>query len=294
MKSVMTYKYLATLLAFSALVGLARADVPDVVYLWTGAAPGSEGRTGEEITRLSDTGEHIVTNVHRPSLTVYLPAPEPQPALAVLVIPGGGHKEIWMDHEGYNVARWLSAYGIAAFILKYRLPEQAGSPYTIADEVTDGKRAIRVMKNNAARWHIDPARIGVLGFSAGGELAARLALPADTGEPAAQDAIDRFNARVAFQALIYPAHPEIIQPTKDAPTAFLCWGFADMPMISDGMGEVYSRFRAAHIPVEMHVYADAGHGFGLRSNDKSPAGKWIDRFYEWLGSRGLLKPSSEH
>jgi acetyl esterase/lipase len=96
--------------------------------------------------------------------------------------------------------------------------------------------------------------------------------------------------RLAFQALIYPANPAIIQPTKDAPPAFLCWGDRDtVPTIADGMGSVYSRFRSAGVPVEMHVYSKAGHGFGLRANDTSPAGKWIERFYEWLGSRGLLE-----
>lgn len=277
-----------TLLLFASVFALSYADSPEVLYLWKAAAPGSEGRTGDEIERLTNTGEHIITNVHRPSVIVYLPAPSPQPAPAVLIIPGGGHRELWMDHEGHNVARWLSSRGIAAVILKYRLPGQEGSPYKIADEVTDGKRAIRVIKSNANRWHIDPARIGVLGFSAGGELAARLALPDDTGEPAAQDTIDRLSARIAFQALIYPAHPEIIQPTKDSPTAFLCWGYNDMPMIADGMGSVYSRFRAVHVPVEMHVYSEAGHGFGLRANDTAPSSKWIDRFYEWLVSRRLL------
>jgi len=91
---------------------------------------------------------------------------------------------------------------------------------------------------------------------------------------------------------VYPAHPEVIQPTGSSPTAFLCWGYGDFPMIADGMGSVYSRFRAAGVPVEMHVYSDAGHGFGVRANDSSPAGRWIERFYEWLGSRGLLQPVS--
>jgi len=285
----MTRYLVRLLLALITAVAAAGAADPEVAFLWDGAAPGSEGQTGDEVVRLSDTGEHVVSNVHRPSLTAYLPERTTEPAPAVLIIPGGGHREIWSDHEGHNVAGWLSARGVAAFMLKYRLPGQKESPYKLEHEVADGKRAVRVLRHNAERWHIDPARIGVIGFSAGGELAARVALADDDGNPAAADPIDRVSARVAFQALLYPAHPEIIQPTKDAPPAFLCWGFADFPMIADGMGTVYPRFRDVRVPVEMHVYSDAGHGFGLRPNDTSPAGKWIDRFYEWLGSRGQLK-----
>ncbi|HEU5077720.1 MAG TPA: alpha/beta hydrolase [Opitutaceae bacterium] len=277
-------------LLLTTAVAVTCAADPEVVFLWDGVAPGSEGQKGDEVVRLSDAGEHIVTNVHRPSLTAYLPSKASEPALAVLIIPGGGHREIWTDHEGHNVARWLSARGVAAFMLKYRLPEQPGSPYKMENEVADGLRAVRVLRHNAKRWRIDPSRIGVIGFSAGGELAARVALANDEGDSAATDPIDRLSARVAFQALMYPAHPEIIQPTKNSPPAFLCWGFKDdIPMIADGMGSVYSRFRAARVPVEMHVYSDAGHGFGLRANNKSPSGKWIDRFYEWLDERGLLK-----
>jgi endo-1,4-beta-xylanase len=278
------------LLIASSTVARGGESRPEVKFLWTGVAPGSEGHDGEEIVRLTDNGEHIVTNVHRPSLTVYSAQGATGPALTVLIIPGGGHREIWTDHEGHNVARWLSARGITAVMLKYRLAQQEKSPYTIETEVADAKRAVRVLRYNSDRWHIDPARIGVIGFSAGGELAARLAVATDDGDPAAADPIDRESTHLAFQALMYPSHPEIIQPTKDAPPAFLCWGFADIPMIADGMGGVYARFRTVGVPVEMHVYADAHHGFGLRANDPSPAGKWIDRFYEWLDERGLVKP----
>lgn len=286
-----TSAYCLALLIASAVP--TRATDPDVVFLWDGAAPGSEGQTGEEIVRLSETGERVVTNVHRPSLTVYPAKDATGPALTVLIIPGGGHREIWTDHEGHNVARWLSARGITAAMLKYRLPRQEGSRYTVEEhEVADAKRAIRVLRHHAARWQVDPSRIGVIGFSAGGELAARVALAVDAGDPVAADPIERHGAQLAFQALMYPAHPEVIQPTTGSPTAFLCWGFEDIPMIADGMASVYSRFRDAGVPVEMHVYSDAGHGFGVRANDTSPAGKWIERFHEWLGSRGLLQPTS--
>jgi acetyl esterase/lipase len=280
-------------LLFICSFTIARSADPEVVFLWEGVAPGSEGHTGEEILRLSDSGERIVSNVHRPSLTVYLPAPATELAPAVLIIPGGGHREIWTDHEGHNVARWLSARGIAAFILKYRLARQEGSPYSVEHSVADGKRAVRVLRHHAARWRVDPERLGVIGFSAGGQLAARVALAVDGGEAQAADLVERHGTRLAFQALMYPAFPDVIQPTKESPPAFLCWGYEDYAMIADGMGRVYPRFRDAGVPVEMHVYSNAGHGFGLRANDTSPAGKWIERFHEWLGSRGLIGASVE-
>jgi endo-1,4-beta-xylanase len=278
-------RFMTLLSVFAAIVCGAE---PEVVFLWDGVAPGSEGQKGEEVVRITETGEHVISNVHRPSLTVYLPKEGVTLAPAVLVIPGGGHREIWSDHEGHNVARWLSERGVAAFILKYRLPAQAGSPYRTEHEVADGQRAVRMLRHHAERWRIDPSRIGVIGFSAGGELAARVVLAPEKGDASASDPVERLSAGVAFQALMYPARPEIIRPVKETPPAFLCWGFGDYPMIADGMGSVYSRFRDAKVPVEMHVYSDAGHGFGLRAKDKSAAGKWIERFYEWLGSRGVL------
>ncbi len=275
--------------AISLTPVFAAAPAHPVVPVWPGVPPGSNGKTGDEAVRLTDEGEHIISNVHRPSLTVYLPDGPATSTAAVLVIPGGGHRELWMDHEGYNVAAWLSAHGIAAFILKYRLARHEGSTYSIAgDEVADATRAMRLIRSRAAEWKVDPQRLGILGFSAGGELAARTSQTADAGEPNASDVVARESAKPAFQALLYPGNPEIIQPTRDSPPTFLCWGFQDGPGIADGLSNAYARFRAVGVPLEMHEYSEAGHGFGLRAGDHSPAGKWIERFHEWLCSRGVL------
>ena len=302
----MTRLFPCLLLLITVFAATVHSAEPEVVPLWDGVPPGSEGQTGEEIVRLSDGGERIVSNVHRPSLTVY-PAQGGTAttalAPAVLIVPGGGHRERHAQqtrggrgpHRAEPVDRLLGqplAERHPAQRVEdpreLRLPRQEGSPYTIEHEVADGKRAIRVLRQRAAEWRIDPARIGMISFSAGGELTARVAVAADDGDPDAADPVERQGTRLAFQALMYPAHPEVIQPAAGAPTAFLCWGFTDFPMIADGMGGVYARFRAARVPVEMHVYFNAGHGFGIRANDTSPAGKWIDRFYEWFGSLGLL------
>jgi acetyl esterase/lipase len=127
---------------------------------------------------------------------------------SVIVIPGGGHKELWMDHEGYRVGELLADHGIAAFVLKYRLARAAGSPYSVeGDALADVQRAIRLVKSESRRWHLDPQRVGVLGFSAGGELAALVAARFDGGAPRSDDAVARQSSRPSFQALLYPAIP---------------------------------------------------------------------------------------
>ena len=150
-----------------------QAADPQTILLWPNGAPGSEGRSAEkETVRISEHGDHVVSNVHAPSLTWYKPRPEQASGAAIVVMPGGGHTELWMDHEGYRVAEYLAAHGIAAFILKYRLAHQSGSSYSVqGDELTDARRAVRLVRSQAEQWQVNPKRIGVLGFSAGGELA---------------------------------------------------------------------------------------------------------------------------
>src|SRR5215470_7588057 len=194
------------------------------IFLWPNGAPGSEGKTGNEKIRMYK-GEQIISNIHRPSVTVYLPAKEKATGAAVVVIPGGGHREIWITHEGFNVGKWLSEKGIAAFILKYRLAKDTNSTYTIdKDELADVQRAIRFVRNHAKEWNVDTARIGVMGFSAGGELAALAAMRFDYGNSNTADPIDRESSRPAFQALIYPGNPGRFEVAVNAPPVFLAAG----------------------------------------------------------------------
>lgn len=283
----------ALLVSFGRVYGESDAPGAPVVPLWTESVPGSEGKSGEEHIRIADTGDHVISSVHRPSLTVYLPDPARATGAAVLVIPGGGHREIWIDHEGHNVARWLAERGIAAFILKYRLARETGSTYTIEGHaLVDTQRALRTIRHRAKEWKLDPARVGVMGFSAGGELAALASLRFDAGITGASDEVDREGSKPAFQALIYPGHSSIIVPTAESPPAFLACGYQDRPDISEGLANVYLLFKKAGVPAELHIYSGAGHGFGLRPNDHSPASLWPQRFYEWLEGRGLLKKST--
>lgn len=278
----------ASTLLLSAAIAVAAE--PEVVYLWPNGAPGSEGKTGTESTRIAQpNGDRVVSGMHKPSITVYRPSGTGKTLAAVVIAPGGGHRELWTDHEGHNIAKWLSERGVTAFVLKYRLAREKDSTYTIeGSSLDDTQRAIRVIKSRAQEWGLHPDRIGVMGFSAGGELAALAALRHDTTKSAASDEADRLSARPAFQALIYPAIPSGMQLSKDMPPAFLACGENDRTNISQGLPELYLAMKKAGMSAELHVYAKVGHGFGLRAQTKSPSQLWIERFHEWMGAQGFL------
>jgi endo-1,4-beta-xylanase len=225
-------RYVVLLLTVLAFIARPLFGQQPVVTLWPHGAPGSEGKTAQEKVRITPQGEHIVSSVHRPSITVYLPAAGKATGVGVLVIPGGGHSEIWIDHEGYSVAAWLSEHGVAAFVLKYRLAREAGSTYTVdGTELQDAQRAMRLIRSRASEWSVDPQRLGVIGFSAGGELAALVGTRYEAGLPGSADPIDRESSRPAFQGLIYPSIPQRMNLSKDMPPAFLACGANDRPVL---------------------------------------------------------------
>ena len=279
----------ATLLCVFALVAVA-ADQNVVVLLWPNGAPGSEGKTAPEKVRITPYGEHVITSVHQPSITVYLPSKEIATGAAVVIAPGGGHAELWVDHEGYAVAKWLSEHGVAGFVLKYRLAREAGSTYTIeGNSLPDMQRAIRLVRSRAAEWGVDPQRVGVMGFSAGGDIAARAATQFDAGDSAAADPVDRLSSKPAFQALIYPGLPPDLPVSRDEPPAFLLCGADDRAGISEGLPALFIQLKHAAVPAELHVYAGVGHGFGIRSANTGAIAAWPDQFLEWLSTIGFLK-----
>jgi acetyl esterase/lipase len=261
------------------------------LVLWPGGAPGSESRAGEaETVRLNERGEHIVSNIHAPSITAYLPGRQGATRTAVIVVPGGGHRELWLDHEGYAVAGFLADHGIAAFVLKYRLAREPGSSFTVQGHaLADLQRAIRLVRSRSAQWQLDPQRIGVMGFSAGGELAALSATRYDNGAPHSSDPIERVSSRPGFQALLYPSIPQDMMLTADTPPAFLLCGAADDPKISQGLAELYLALRRAGARAELHIYDGVAHGFGLRAANVGPVAGWPQRFVEWLEQQGLGK-----
>ncbi len=253
------------------------------ILLWPNGAPGSEGKSGAEKVRIAETGDHVISNIHYPSITPYLPDKNKTSGVAVIIAPGGGHRELWIDHEGYNVADFLKEKGIAAFVLKYRLARDSNSTYTIdKDELADMKRAIRLVKSRAKEWGIDTAKVGVMGFSAGGEVAALSAMRFDEGNATATDKIEQFNSRPAFQGLIYPGGSSGFEVVKNAPPLFILGGYGDRADIAEGIAQVYLKYKKAGIPAELHIYSNAGHGFGLRKNNKGPVSMWQQRFVEWI------------
>jgi acetyl esterase/lipase len=279
---------LATRAPAADTYGPLTVEVP-VIHLWENGAPGSES--------LRDVPEVAVkwgvARINNPSVAVFLPAPGKATGAAVLIIPGGGHRFLNIGSEGYALGRWLAEKGVAGFVLKYRLAKDQTvehSPYRIdVEEVQDARRALRLVRSRAAEWGIDPARVGVLGFSAGGRLAARLAMTFDSGDPAAVDPVDHAGSRPAFQCLVYPGEPEEIMPVKDSPPAFLVAGFQDD--LADGLIASSLRFKKAAVPVELHVYTGVGHAFNFRRDDSRPVGSWGERFYEWLAYSGFLAPA---
>lgn len=262
------------------------------IILWPNGAPGSEGKAYPEITTTNANGELSVRSIHQPSLTPYLPTRSEKPGTAMLVIPGGGHRVLAISHEGYNVGEWLSDRGIAAFVLKHRLARETNSTYRIEVEAfADAERAMRFIRSRASEWNVDPKRIGAMGFSAGGELVNMLC--SRSTDAKGKDALDAFSARPNFQALVYPGRSGDIQPTKDSPPAFLACSYTDRKDISEGLAEVYLRFKRAGVPAELHIYSSGGHGFGLRSTNHRPVGAWANRFAEWMADSGFTANSLE-
>lgn len=290
-------KHVRWLLAFLLLgiLGTAapvapRAAVPAEIPLWPRGAPGPQSDARPEAVRLTDQVERIVTHVQQPSITPFLPAATNNTGVAVLILPGGGHSELWLSHEGYNPAEWFAAQGIAAFVVKYRLAREAHSPYTVdRDELGDVQRALRLVKSRAAAWHLDTAKVGVLGFSAGGELAGLAAMRYAPTNPHAPDPVDRPSDKPAFQALLYPGNIGRLTVTRRSPPVFIAGGYHDRPDIAEGMAQLYLKYQQARVPAELHIYAGAGHGFGLRPTNEGAVADWPRQVMLWLQETGFVK-----
>jgi endo-1,4-beta-xylanase len=264
------------------------AASPEKLLLWPAGAPGAVANGGEEAVRVTDQGDHVVSNVHKPSLTVYLPKSKGIRA-AVIVAPGGGYRELWSTLEGHNVAKALNEQGIAAFVLLYRLPGQEGSTYKREIEpLADIQRAIRTVRSRAAEWSIDPTRVGILGFSAGGNLVMQAATKFDAGDAAAADPIDRLSSRPDFVAPIYTGNNDFKIDSNTPPMWILCGG-DDRPQVVQGMTQIYLALRAAQVPAELHLYDGVGHGFGLRAINKGPITNWLNQFVDWLRVRKIIE-----
>jgi acetyl esterase/lipase len=256
---------------------IVRSAEPLEIPLWPGAAPGSEGiTTPEKWENRGANGvvDRAVREIHRPTITVFLPDRAKATGTAALIAPGGGYEHLAIDKEGNDVARWLSAQGIAGIVLKYRLPKTPDADYTTGTALADVAQALKIIRAQAGEWGLDRAKVGMLGFSAGGNLTALAGtkLPADV--------------RPAFLGLMYPAIPPALAPIPaDTPRAFI--GQADNdPLGTDNSIRFYQWLHADKIPAELHLFSSGGHGFGLGAPGTPPA-SWPRLFVAWLRANGF-------
>ena len=194
-----------------------------------------------------------------------------------------------LGHEGYELGQWFADHGIAAFVLKNRLAKDVGSTYTVdGHAMADTRRALRTIRSIANQSNIDSSKIGVLGFSAGGELAALAAMDSDSGQSDSVDPIERLSSRPDFQVLIYPGSSNRLSVKKGMPPVFIALGAKDRDDISKGMAQLYLKYKDADVPAELHVYSNAGHGFGYRPGSHGAASDWPLRLREWMVDSEIL------
>ena len=260
----------------------AGAAPPAKELLWPKGAPGAMVNGGEEVVTIKGQGDHVVTNVHQPSITAYLPKDD-RFRLSVIVVPGGGHRELWTDHEGHNVARFLSERGIAAYVLQYRLARAPNSTYTIeGDALNDLKRAIRTVRARGYAKSHTPGAVGVMGFSAGGQLAVLAATRSDPGDLRSADYVEGMSSRPDFAALVYPGTWVDLKIDATTPPMWLLCGSDDRPEVIAGITNIYLKLRESKVPAELHLYDGVPHGFGLRATLSGPVANWPQQFVDWL------------
>ena len=288
---------------FFFFAGTAFAAAP--ISIWPNGAPGETGAIGPEhdTTKPTDNlvaGKSLIRlgNVSAPTLTLYRAPKEKDTGAAVIVFPGGGYNILALDLEGSEVCGWLNSIGVNCALLKYRVPARPGGP-RYAAPLQDAQRAIGLVRYHAREWQIDPQRIGVLGFSAGGHLAAAASTNFDKRTYDAVDEADKVSCRPDFAVLIYPAYltakddlktlaPEL--PVRaDTPPAFLAQTEDDPVHVECSM-VYFKALKDAKVPAEMHIFSTGGHGYGLRPSSAKIT-TWPQLAAQWMESRGLLKGS---
>ncbi|MBI5385187.1 MAG: alpha/beta hydrolase [Verrucomicrobia bacterium] len=295
------FAFISLILAVLATSTLA-ATSPGPILLWPQGAPGEKGDLGEEkdLTKPTDgqvAGKSVIRlgNVAKPALTVY-PAPKGKATgAAVVVCPGGGYHILAMDLEGTEVVEWLNSVGVTAVLLKYRVPARQGRERYDAP-LQDAQRAVSLMRHRAKEWGVDPARIGIMGFSAGAHLSAVCSTAYEQRRYEAVDAADQASCRPDFTMLIYPAYLTVktendriaseLTITSNTPPTFLAQTQDDTVRVESSVF-YYLALRNAKVPVEMHLYPTGGHGYGLRRSQHYVT-TWPQRAEEWMKALGLL------
>jgi len=278
-----------------------------VLPLWDGDPPNY--RESGEVT-VWDTADIVrVRNVQKPDLAVFLPSKKNATGEAVVVCPGGGYHILAYDWEGSDIARWLNSKGIAAFVLKYRLPHSKSNIIPHKSPLMDAQRALRTVRYHAEDWNVDTGKIGIMGFSAGGHLASTLSTHFDPGDPDSPDPVDRMSCRPDFSVLVYPVisftgdfiHPgsrrallgeepdqdlveyysNELQVTGETPPAILIHSGDDKSVPVENTLVYYKALRANQVPAEVHIYPYGGHGYSLAIG-KGHLSTWPDRVVEWI------------
>lgn len=289
------------------------ADKPLVVEVWLGSVPDENGNIGTEKVRMSPKLDRkqvevteptrLVTNVTKPTITIYRPPREKDTGTAVLICPGGGYWDLYWQLEGEEVAAWLNSVGVTGIILKYRVPrrpdEAKGEP--ARRPLQDAQRAVRLVRSKADEWGIEPRQIGMVGFSAGGHLAIATATSFDRRSYEPIDEVDTISCRPDFAIGVYSGYlkakdKDEIAPGLRIPTAtppiFLAHGGDDIISPPEHSVLMYLALKKAGIPAELHIYATAAHDFGVRPIDH-PCATWTQACVTWLGHQGFLKLSTQ-
>jgi acetyl esterase/lipase len=290
---------LFAVLVLTILAGSSRAaKPPEPISLWPKGAPGEKGDIGEEKHLPLKAGDTTIriTDVTRPTITVFRPPAEKDTGAAVLICPGGGYGILAFNKEGTEVADWLKSIGITGIVMKYRVPVRKGQE-RYAAPLQDAQRALGLIRHRAKEWGIKADRIGVLGFSAGGHLAATLSTNYEKRTYEAIDAADQESCRPDFTLLIYPAYlvagkdantlaPEL-KVMKETPRTFLVQTQDDGVKVECSLF-YYLALRNAKVPAELHVYPTGGHGYGLRPSAHAVS-TWPQRAETWMRSLGVLQ-----
>jgi len=279
--------------------GTAFAAEPLVLDVWPGNAPGEKGDGAPESFAEQKPNQRVVKrlqNVSKPTITVYRPAKDKDTGAAVLIAPGGGYSILAWDLEGTEVAEYLNSIGVTGIVLKYRVPRRASDPKEVPPlaPFQDAQRAMSLVRSKAKEWGIDPNRIGMLGFSAGGHLTARTATNSDSRSYDKIDPVDDVSCRPDFVVLVYPAYlvnkegnlaPEI-KIGKNSPPCFFAHAYNDGISPENSLRMALA-LKQNNVNAEVHIYSTGGHGFGLRKSE-DPCCTWPDRCTEWFKKQGYL------
>jgi acetyl esterase/lipase len=279
-------------------------EKPLVLDVWPGKAPGETADVGEERDTTKPTDNRVagkpvirLGNVSKPTITVHRPAKEIDTGAAVVICPGGGYNILAWDLEGEEVAEWLNSIGVTGIVLKYRVPRRPDQPkdQPPVGPLQDAQRALSLVRSKAKEWNLEPDRIGVLGFSAGGHLAAAASTNFDRRAYDVIDDVDKVSCRPDFAVLVYPGY--LVNKEKDAlvpgipvtdktPPTFLVHAGND-PVPAENSVEMYRALKKAGVKAELHVFTTGGHGYGLRETEQ-PCTLWPKRCEEWLRAQKVL------